>query len=167
MRFCVFLFILSPLNYSFIMIQRIQTVYLLIVAILMVVMMSFPVGHFYTDTSVSDMTNLAVVAPDGNMNYAPWALFAILVVVAFVSLITIFLYRKRMLQIRLTLFSSIVLIGYYVTVAAFVWGTLKDCGSFTPAWTLCLPLISIILNWLAIRAIGKDEMLVKAYERLR
>lgn len=28
------------------MIQRIQTVYLLIVAILMVVMMSFPVGYF-------------------------------------------------------------------------------------------------------------------------
>ena len=106
-------------------------------------------------------------APDGTMNYAPWALFAILMVVAILSLVTIFLYRKRMLQIRLTLFSSIILVGYYVTLAAFVWGTLKECGSFTPSWTLCLPLISIILNWLAIRAIGKDEMLVKAYERLR
>lgn len=122
---------------------------------------------FYTETSVSDMTNLAVIAPDGTMNYAPWALFAILMVVAILSLVTIFLYRKRMLQIRLTLFSSIILVGYYVTLAAFVWGTLKECGSFTPSWTLCLPLISIILNWLAIRAIGKDEMLVKAYERLR
>ena len=149
------------------MIQRIQTVYLLIVAIFMVLMMSFSVGHFYTETSVSDMTNLAVIAPDGTMNYAPWALFAILMVVAILSLVTIFLYRKRMLQIRLTLFSSIILVGYYVTLAAFVRGTLKECGSFTPSWTLCLPLISIILNWLAIRAIGKDEMLVKAYERLR
>ena len=53
------------------MIQRIQTVYLLIVAIFMVLMMSFSVGHFYTETSVSDMTNLAVIAPDGTMNYAP------------------------------------------------------------------------------------------------
>ena len=140
------------------MIQRIQTVYLLIVAIFMVLMMSFSVGHFYTETSVSDMTNLAVIAPDGTMNYAPWALFAILMVVAILSLVTIFLYRKRMLQIRLTLFSSIILVGYYVTLAAFVWGTLKECGSFTPSWTLCLPLISIILNWLAIRAIGKDEI---------
>ena len=57
------------------MIQRIQTVYLLIVAIFMVLMMSFSVGHFYTETSVSDMTNLAVIAPDGTMNYAPWALY--------------------------------------------------------------------------------------------
>ena len=31
------------------MIQRIQTVYLLVVAILMVVMMSVPVGSFYTE----------------------------------------------------------------------------------------------------------------------
>ena len=100
------------------MIQRIQTVYLLIVAIFMVLMMSFSVGHFYTETSVSDMTNLAVIAPDGTMNYAPWALFAILMVVAILSLVTIFLYRKRMLQIRLTLFSSIILVGYYVTLAA-------------------------------------------------
>jgi hypothetical protein len=34
------------------MIQRIQTVYLLVVAILMVVMMSVPVGSFYTDTYI-------------------------------------------------------------------------------------------------------------------
>ena len=29
------------------------------------------------------------------------------------------------------------------------------------------PFISIILNWLAIRGIGADEALVKAYDRLR
>ena len=151
------------------MIQRIQTVYLLIVAIFMVLMMSFSVGHFYTETSVSDMTNLAVIAPDGTMNYAPWALFAILMVVAILSLVTIFLYRKRMLQIRLTIFNTIVLIGYYLVLAYFVVNPDKafDDYSFMPSWTVCLPLVSIILNWLAIRAIGKDEMLVKAYERLR
>lgn len=35
------------------------------------------------------MTNLAVMAPDGSVNYAPWALFAILMVVAIVALVTI------------------------------------------------------------------------------
>lgn len=149
------------------MIQRIQTVYLLVVAILMVVMMSLPVGYFYTKTSVSELTNLAVIAPDGSANYAPWALFVLIMLVAVLSIVTIFLYRKRMVQIRLCLFSIIILVGYYATLAAFVWGTLKDSGSFSPAWTLCLPLVSMIFEWLAIRAIGKDEMLVKAYERLR
>lgn len=149
------------------MIQRIQTVYLLVVAILMVVMMSFPVGNLLAaDYTVTEFTNLALVTADGTADYAPWAMFAILLVVGVVALGTVFLYRKRMLQIRLTLFSIILLIGYYATLVIFVL-MLKGENSFVPSWTLCLPLVAIVLDWLAIRAIGKDEMLVKAYERLR
>ena len=86
------------------MIQRIQTVYLLLVAILMVVMMSFPVGSFVSaDYSIpaTEFTNLAVVSADGVSDYAPWALFAVLTVAAVISLVTIFLYRKaeRRLQV--------------------------------------------------------------------
>lgn len=142
---------------------------MLIVAILMVVMMSVSVGSFYTDKNICEMTNLYYMLPDGNVSYTPWALFAVLVVVAVVALGTIFLYRKRMLQIRLTIFNTIVLIGYYLVLTYFVVNPEKafDDYNFMPSWSVCLPLISIILNWLAIRAIGKDEMLVKAYERLR
>lgn len=149
------------------MIQRIQTVYLLVVAILMVVMMSLPVGRFVAaDYTATVFNNLSLVAPDGTADYAPWAMFAILIVSAVVTLGTIFLYKKRMLQIRLTIFNIILLLGYYGTLVTFVF-MLKGENSFTPSWTVILPLISIILDWLAIRAIGKDEMLVKAYERLR
>lgn len=149
------------------MIQRIQTVYLLVVAILMVVMMSLPVGSFVaSDYTATVFNNLSLVAPDGTADYAPWAMFAILMVSAVVTLGTIFLYKKRMLQIRLTIFNIILLLGYYGTLVTFVF-MLKGENSFTPSWTVILPLISIILDWLAIRAIGKDEMLVKAYERLR
>ena len=149
------------------MIQRIQTVYLLVVAILMVVMMSVPVGSFYTDKNICEMTNLSYLLPDGAVNYTPWALFAILVVVAVMALVTIFLYRKRMLQIRMTIFSTILLVGYYATLITFIFMLKDDSMTFSASWTLCLPFVAIILNWLAIRAIGKDEMLVKAYERLR
>ena len=149
------------------MIQRIQTVYLLVVAILIVVMMSLPVGSFVAaDYTATVFNNLSLVAPDGTADYAPWAMFAILMVSAVVTLETIFLYKKRMLQIRLTIFNIILLLGYYGTLVTFVF-MLKGENSFTPSWTVILPLISIILDWLAIRAIGKDEMLVKAYERLR
>ena len=149
------------------MIQRIQTVYLLVVAILMVVMMSLPVGSFVAaDYTATVFNNLSLVAAEGPADYAPWAMFAILMVSAVVTLGTIFLYKKRMLQIRLTIFNIILLLGYYGTLVTFVF-MLKGENSFTPSWTVILPLISIILDWLAIRAIGKDEMLVKAYERLR
>ena len=60
------------------MIQRIQTVYLLVVAILMVIMMSSNIGHFYTDDSVISMSNLAVEQAEGVNDYTSWALYAIL-----------------------------------------------------------------------------------------
>ena len=149
------------------MIQRIQTVYLLIVAVLMVIAMSNPVGDFIApDLALTKFTNLALVTADGVSDYAPWALFAILLAVGILSMVTIFLFKKRMLQIRLTLFSSIILIGYYVVLVVFVLN-LKGDSTFAPSWSLCLPLVSIILNYLAIRGIGKDEMMVRAYNTIR
>lgn len=149
------------------MIQRIQSVYLLIVAILSVIVMSNPIGGFIAaDNSIVEFTNLSLIDQSGVEDYKPWALFAILMISAIISLITIFLYRKRMLQIRLTLFNIILAIGYYVTLVTFVF-MLKGESTFVPSWMVCLPFVGIVLDWLAIRAIGKDEMLVKAYERLR
>ena len=72
-----------------------------------------------------------------------------------------------MLQIRLTIFSTILLIGYYITLIAFAYLMLPNDSSFSASWSVCLPFVAIILNWLAIRAIGADEALVKAYDRLR
>lgn len=150
------------------MIQRIQTVYLLLVAILMIVAMALPVGSFYTVTEVFGMTNLYYTLPDGTMNYSSCVLFILLAVAAVVSIITIFLYRKRKRQIRLTVMNSIVLVAYYLAAIYFILSAEgQDDSGFVPSWSLCLPLISIILNWLAIRAIDKDEMLVKSYDRIR
>ena len=149
------------------MIQRIQSVYLLVVTILMIICMCNPVGSIIASTNeISEFGNLCIILPDGTKDYAPWALFAILMVVAILSFVTIFLFKKRMLQIRLTIFSSIMLIGYYLALVALAL-MLAEGTSFTPSWTICLPFVAIVLNWLAIRGIGADEALVKAYDRLR
>lgn len=149
------------------MIQRIQSVYLLVVTILMIVCMCSPVGSIIANTNeISEFGNLCITMPDGTKDYAPWALFAILLVVAILSFVTIFLFKKRMLQIRLTIFSCVVLIGYYLALVAYIF-MLAENTNFTPSWTICLPFIALILNWLAIRGIGADEALVKAYDRLR
>ena len=149
------------------MIQRIQSIYLLVVAILMVVCMCSPVGSIITNTNeISELGNLCITFPDGTKDYAPWGLFVILLVVAALSFVTIFLFKKRMLQIRLTIFSSVVLIGYYMALIAFIFMLAEDT-TFSASWTICLPFAAIVLNWLAIRGIGADEALVKAYDRLR
>ena len=149
------------------MIQRIQSVYLLAVTSLMIICMCSPVGSIIAGTQeISEFGNLFITLPDGTKDFAPWALFVILLVVAILSFGTIFLFKKRMLQIRLTIFSSVVLIGYYMALVAYIF-MLAEEASFSPSWTICLPFVCLILNWLAIRGIGADEALVKAYDRLR
>lgn len=149
------------------MIQRIQSVYLLAVTILTIVCMCTPLGSIIADTNeISEFGALFINLPDGSKDYAPWALFAILLIVAILSFCTIFLYKKRMLQIRLTIFSSVVLIGFYLALVAYIM-MMADNATFNPSWTICLPFAGIVLNWLAIRGIGADEALVKAYDRLR
>ena len=149
------------------MIQRIQSVYLLVVTILMVICMCSPIGSIITNANeISELSNLCITFPDGTKDYSPWALFVILLVVAALSFVTIFLFKKRMLQIRLTIFSSVVLIGYYLALVAYLFMLAEDT-TFSASWTICLPFAALILNWLAIRGIGADEALVKAYDRLR
>ena len=149
------------------MIQRIQSVYLLVVTILMVICMCSPIGSIITNANeISELGNLCITFPDGTKDYTPWALFVILLVVAALSFVTIFLFKKRMLQIRLTIFSSVVLIGYYIALVAYLFMLAEDT-TFSASWTICLPFAALILNWLAIRGIGADEALVKAYDRLR
>ena len=149
------------------MIQRIQTVYLLIVAVLAVIVLSTPLGSLITpESTINEMTNLSINAADGTVSYEPWALFAIQMVSAVIALGTIFLYKKRIVQIRLCLFNMILLVGYYITLGVFVY-MLKGSNSFTPSWSVCLPFINIVLSWLALRAIGKDEALVRSLNSLR
>ena len=149
------------------MIQRIQTIYLLIVTVLMAVCLLNPIGSIITgDNEISEFTNLYITLAEGVKDYTPWALFVILLLVAVLAFVSIFLFKKRMLQIRLTIFSSVMLIGYYLALVAYIF-MLAEETTFSASWTICLPFAGIILNWLAIRGIGADEALVKAYDRLR
>ena len=148
------------------MIQRIQSVYLLLVTILLVVAICMPVGQFIGADGVTAhvFKPLGVALADGGFQ-STWGLFGS----ALVAFCTIFLFRNRMLQIRMTIFSSILLIGYYIAFCVFMFilkGDL-DAMTFQLGWALCLPVVAIILNYLAFRAIYKDEVMVKAADRLR
>lgn len=150
------------------MIQRIQTVYLLLTTGLLIASMCLPMGTFIGMDALSTYTLKPLGLEYNGELYSTWAMFGILLLATIVIVGTIFLFKNRMLQIRMTIFSSILLIGYYLTFLAFMF-VLKDelNATFRISWALCLPLVSIIFNYLAIRAIGRDEVMVKAADRLR
>lgn len=149
------------------MIQRIQTVYLLISVALLTTMMFLSVGTFVTpDNTLTEMSSLALSQGGSTISYRPWALFAELLTADLLLLLTIFMYKKRMLQIRLATFATILIVGWYATLFAFVY-IIKDEAAFSYSWQDILPLVAVLANWLAIRAIGADEVLVRSYDRLR
>ena len=153
-----------------VMIQRIQSVYLLLVAILLVVALCLPVGQFIGPDGIAAhiFKPLGVTLADGNFQ-STWGLFGILLLSAIIALCTIFLFRNRMLQVRMTVFGSLLLIGYYIAFFAFMFILKNDLNAmaFQLGWALCLPAVCIILNYLAFRAIYRDELMVKAADRLR
>ena len=126
------------------MIQRIQTVYLLIVTGLLITAMCLPMGYF-TDTMGEHPFKALGMDVNGAFQ-STWGLFGILMLSTIVAFATIFLYKNRMLQIRMTIFSTILLVGYYATLITFIFMLKDDSMTFSASWTLCLPFVAIILN---------------------
>lgn len=150
------------------MIQRIQTIYLLLVTGVLVASMCLPMGHFVKLNLVPGYTFQPLGLEIEGTFYFTWGIFGILLLSAIVAFVAIFLYRNRVLQIRVSIFNSVLLLGYYAAFLTFMFVLKKDLNaSFLISWALCLPLIAIVLNVLAIRAIGRDEVIVKATDRLR
>lgn len=154
------------------MIQRIQTVYLFIIAILSVAMLFMPLAVLqsgdqfmsFDATGISTMT-----AQQPELIYPTWGLFALSAIVALVALVTIFLFKKRMLQIRLCVFNAILMLGIYGMFGFFIWNLKGQMDNVVVSlkFALAFPLVSLILDYLAIRNIGADEALVRSLNRLR
>lgn len=154
------------------MIQRIQTVYLLIIVALAVAMLFLPLAVMQVgDKFLSfDATGASTMTAQPELIYPTWGLFALTAVIALLALITIFMFKKRILQIRLCVFNAILMLGFYAMFAFFAWtlkGQLGGDTVMTLKIALAFPLVSLIIDYLAIRNIGADEALVRSLERLR
>lgn len=154
------------------MIQRIQTVYLLIIVILMATTLFLPLATLGigSDFCRFDATGLSTIAGEqSELIYPAWALFALAAVIALIAMVTIFLFRRRILQIRLCIFNALLMLGFYGLVVYQLWDIkqIVEAYSFSGKIALTFPLISLILDYLAIRNIGADEVLVRSLDRLR
>jgi len=155
------------------MIQRIQTVYLLIVAGLFIALMFLPLSIIQSGDALYsfDVTGLNTLTQPSELVYPTWALMALAAVITLLSFIIIFMYKKRILQIRICAFNTFVIIGFCALFGFYLWQLgkspeLSNMKINLRIW-VAFPIIAIILNYLAIRNIGADEALIRSLERLR
>lgn len=150
------------------MIQRIQTLYLLLVVVLGTLLCCFAPVQFLMPEGI-DYIKL--------MTFDKWALATISVAIPALALVTIFLFKRRLLQARLNIMNVVLCLGYYALLALYTAYVVKgyepigeqvlaDAEWFLTVWA-AIPLVNLVLTMMATRRILKDEALVRAADRLR
>lgn len=143
------------------MLQRIQSIYLLLGALAIGGLFALPFAQ--TDAAVANSS----VFQDAIFNI--FDIIGVLVLFclgAFSSLVAIFLYNNRTLQMKVGLL-SIVLILAATIWAGFTLLTEQSENQLSMGFGIGLPLVSIIFILLANNSIKKDDKLVKSMDRLR
>jgi hypothetical protein len=158
------------------MIQRIQSIYLLLAATAALLTFFLPFAHFLSDgvklseyalfgffNVQSDVTESA-----GPYGFPAW-IFSLLVVV--IPLIALFLYKNRPLQLRIARLGFLLNLGFLVYLFFAVDSIYREnYGEEVEVLYhagFYMPVIAIAFLFLAVRGIKKDEALVKSLDRIR
>lgn len=152
------------------MIQRIQSVYLLIVALLMGSIFIYPFAELLGANGqlfIINFNGLSIENEEGMylLTIPPMILLILIVSISFLS---IFLYKKRVIQMRINFINLMLMLGYLGLNYYYIQNFSKQLdGIVSYQVTAIFPIISAILTYLAIRAIGKDEALIRSMDRIR
>jgi hypothetical protein len=161
------------------MLQRIQTLYLLAVVALGIALIWLPVLQFVTPEEAAELhiwelsaLGLGQTTHDQvlmtNDLQGLWGLTLTTVLIPLLALVDIFLYKKRLLQARLNIFTVLLCLGYYGVLAIYIWLAKMSMGV---DWHILpwasFPLVCMVLTLMATRRILKDEALVRAADRIR
>lgn len=132
------------------MIQRIQTLFLMIAFGLII-------SLFY---------NKLCYAPQMEpITYAQFTPFLILTIIsAIVCFFTIFVFKHRILQIRMCIFNILVLLGYQAWIG-YAFFTREPGVAFSIS--AVFPVVCAILTFTAMRYIARDEAMVRAASSIR
>ena len=165
------------------MLQRRQTLYLLAIVILGIalcftavlqfttpaeagIQRIFYLGAFGLEEEPLDVDYLAPLEPVVLNGW--WGLTVTTLLIPFLALVDIFLYKRRILQARLNIFLAMLCVGYYGILLMYAWFVRQLIEvSWDICFGACIPLVCLVFTAGATRLILKDEALVRAADRIR
>lgn len=180
------------------MIQRIQSFWLVLAVCCMAVCFMAPVAKYQMEiasmgqTVVTELNLVAKDAPDFSeqmmvqgatieygqklTGFATWPLVVLAVLVGVVALASVFLFRNRVVQMRMVAVAFLLNVVYVFLV--FFWAVDAYAEAIPSAmhdaapqvkWAAgaFAPIVSLVFLVLAHRGIKKDEAMVRAADRLR
>lgn len=160
-------------NINLMVIQRWQSVFLLLTCILMGCFSFLSLGQLQTaDYSLNFTTMGFAIEGEGTMPLPAdfpirtWYFFAISLTSAIIPLVNIFLFRNLPLQRKVCLIDIMFLAAVMAVGAVLGYNTFPGV---TPGWStlVCAPFLSVILTIMAWQRIGKDFRTIRDSYRIR
>ncbi|KAA9331792.1 DUF4293 domain-containing protein [Adhaeribacter soli] len=158
------------------MIQRIQSVFLLLLALCMVALLFLPIWS-KTDPTTGQTATLTAFSlsqpagPDATPTSTSTIAIGILAIIAAgIALYEIFQFKNRITQMKLGMLNTLVLaglLGAVIYYSLYVGEELVQGAPGEREAAFYLPLLALLLNMLANRFIRRDEQLVRSVDRLR
>ena len=153
------------------MIQRIQTLYLLIADLLIAMLFFFPFAELADKSGSIYQFNVFGITKEGASTatiQTLWPVFVLVCLVLIILNLIIVNYKRRTTQIKLSyvaIFLMVCLTGLFYFYLSSATNSFGGTNSFKIYASF--PLEAAIFVYLAIRGIVKDENLVKSIDRIR
>ena len=149
------------------MIQRIQSVFLFVSLCFLVPLFFAPMAVLVHETGeIFSFNFVGFYRSELGITTREYSILAFGILICALNLIIIFMYRNRLLQIRLCIYNILLLIGISGVVLFVLYGV-RDIHAISFRLPAVFPVVSVILHYLAFRGIRKDELMVQALSRLR
>jgi len=156
------------------MIQRIQSVYLILVTVLMSFMIFLPLASLGLLDGQSVIfysygVNKYITQENAEMITRTLPILVLVCLTGLISFVNIFQFRQRVVQMRICLV-NVVLLAILLLVILLYYHMVKSSlpvGDYAMKLPGIFPVVGIVLTFLAYRNIHEDEILVQSYDRLR
>lgn len=157
------------------MIQRIQSVYLFLASLILSLTFFFPVAKFIgeKDSLILYVFKVVSLVPDSINIYDLMFIMPLLAIVSLTilfSLVTIFMHKNRLGQIKIIRFLMLMIAVMIGVIFLYYYDILEATSGAVPNFVQVgafAPLVSLILLYLAYKGVMKDEKLIKSADRLR
>ena len=160
------------------MIQRIQTIFLFLAGVCMILFLIFPVWELaHPETGevyrlyAAWMLHISAGGENFSKIYYPYSISGGLAVISIIlAFMEIFSFRNRLTQMKIGMFNALIMVASLLLLVVLSYFDQLELmpevpGKYLPG--LFMPAAALIFNSLANRFIRRDEKLVRSVDRIR
>lgn len=151
------------------MLQRIQTVYWLLAVLLVLLWIFFPYAVIESPAGSFSLFASGLRSDlDRQFLFFGWGTVCLGAFSVALLLITVFSYRRVHVQLRLSVFSALLLVGLVLLEVYYVYfSRVETEGIWRVNFTFWFPLLAACFSMLGFRGVRRDQAFIRRMERLR